>query len=279
MRAQQPLAHWRAVELGDARKGMRRRLIKCYSSGHRPVSHAMSRLNAPTTASLNRAFTLLELLVAAAILGVLAALLLPVLGRARDKGRQTQCLNNLRQQAMALVMYLPENGDVFPAPGSALYGHHPEDWLWWQVGLDANQSAIARYVGSGVFMTNLYQCPADREARTTDTSLTAYTNFCRFSYSLTSYERTNGLSPGLATLITSGGRAYRFRSASVNNPAGKILLLEEERAKINDARWVPGISTVTTRHYQRGNAAFGDGHVAAVEPRFASDVRNSLPSH
>lgn len=229
-------------------------------------------------ANLKRAFTLLELLVAVAILGVLVALLLPVLSRVRDKGRQTQCLNNLRQQALAFAMYLPEQGDVFPAPGSAMNGHHPEDWLWWQVELDANRSAIARYVASGVFMTNLYQCPADYEARNTDTTLSANTNFCRFSYSLTSFERTNGMSPGLATLITSAGRAYRFRSASVNNPSGKILLLEEERSKINDARWVPGISTVTTRHRQRGNAAFCDGHVEAVEPAFASDFRNSLPS-
>jgi len=56
-----------------------------------------------------RAFTLLELLVVIAVIGVLAAVLLPALSTAKEKGRQTYCINSERQQALAVFMYADEH--------------------------------------------------------------------------------------------------------------------------------------------------------------------------
>lgn len=68
-----------------------------------------------------RGFTLVELLVTIAIIGLLAALLLPALGRARAQARQAQGKNNLRQLFLANTMYASENDGHYVPAASDLY--------------------------------------------------------------------------------------------------------------------------------------------------------------
>lgn len=74
----------------------------------RPVSPI-----APARADL-RAFTLIELLTVIAIIGILAAIIIPVVSSVRQKARQAQCSGNLRQVASAYLLYMTENKNRLP---------------------------------------------------------------------------------------------------------------------------------------------------------------------
>ena len=63
-----------------------------------------------------RGFTLVELLVVIAIIGILSALLFPALSSARERARRTQCVNNLKELAIAFQSYADDNGDQLPGP-------------------------------------------------------------------------------------------------------------------------------------------------------------------
>jgi len=63
---------------------------------------------------MKRAFTLIELLIVMGVIGILTAMLLPALARARERARMTSCMNNLRQIGQALHCYSVHNAERFP---------------------------------------------------------------------------------------------------------------------------------------------------------------------
>jgi prepilin-type N-terminal cleavage/methylation domain-containing protein/prepilin-type processing-associated H-X9-DG protein len=102
-----------------------------------------------TRNSSHRAFTLMELLVVIAIIAILAALLLPVLARVKDRARTSVCLNNCRQLAFASHLYVGDNRDKF-CNTFAVRGNNVVRIAWF------NQ--LKPYTGT----TNVLHCPAFR---------------------------------------------------------------------------------------------------------------------
>lgn len=88
-------------------------------------------MNKGDNADTRQAFTLIELLVVIAIIAVLAGLLFPVLGRAKAKGKDVACINNLKQWALATLMYANDNDDRLPAEGNPTGTEQQEGRAWY----------------------------------------------------------------------------------------------------------------------------------------------------
>ncbi len=86
-----------------------------------------------TRAIERAAFTLIEVLVVTAIIGMLAGLLLSALGQARVRGQSARCVSNLRQWGLALEMYIDDYDEYIPRRGQGIQPlmliTRPEDWF------------------------------------------------------------------------------------------------------------------------------------------------------
>jgi prepilin-type N-terminal cleavage/methylation domain-containing protein/prepilin-type processing-associated H-X9-DG protein len=72
-------------------------------------------------------FTLIELLVVIAIIAILASILFPVFAKAREKGRQTSCLNNIKQISLGIVQYAQDFDEMLPPNATACYSYPSPD--------------------------------------------------------------------------------------------------------------------------------------------------------
>jgi len=181
-------------------------------------------------------FTLIELLVVIVIIGILVAILVPALGRAREESRRAQCKNNLRQIGIGWYLYLDDNDERFPDTsagtfgGKATYlGGYPAKYRPLNPYLDIDVSKSEAEVENDPNLKVFY-CPSNQP----DPLLNGMT---RFDTTGTSYMWNGDL---------------KLRSlSSINAPSSRLFLVMDDHDFHGQSAW----------NLNKRNVLFLDGHV------------------
>ena len=143
---------------------------------------------------MKKNFTLIELLVVIAIIAILASILLPALGQAREKAKGSQCIGNLRQQGLAIQQYLADF-DSYPCTNNTVFKNTA------YLGFAGWKFAIAPYLGielpgtkaqdakNGALAEGVFRCP-------------------KFNYD----QLEQGLKPIDTNVVFGGGYGYNWGS-------------------------------------------------------------------
>lgn len=237
-------------------------------------------LLAMKTARRSAAFTLIELLVVIAIIAVLASLLLPVLSRAKEKGRQVQCVNNLRQLQLAWFSYANDNNNVLPPNASSDYPNRlnwVRGWLDYEPNNPRNTNTallVLNEPGSlGPYTQNpaIYKCPSDRSWA----AFGAQRHQRVRSYSMNGWIGTD------LRLFFLNKVSTKLTDFSNPPPAKNWVFIDEHEDTIDDGRYSfpygdeQAVADLpASRHHGLGTLSFADGH---VETHKWLDARTKRP--
>ena len=237
---------------------------------------------------LSTGFTLIELLVVIAIIAVLAALLLPAVGRAKQRAQLAQCLSNFRQLQVAWQMHASDHDDyaVSPPPTSGwaefkisvAVGWYKPAWTQGRLSYEPNnfdnfdignlvnpeRSAFGDYITTA----GVYRCPGDR-------STALWQGQSKFRVRSYNYNWE-------FSTLSSGKRFYGVRVDTVRSPSKSITFIEQHEDSLEHANFtLPSESSYGLfadipggRHGRTSAISFVDGH---VETKKWTDPRTIPP--
>jgi len=250
----------------------------------------------PGGSSRAGAFTLIELLVVVAIVGILAALLLPALARTKSAAQASTCLNNVRQLTLAWLAYAEEHEDRLPynlggdTLGKAAARNDPLNWvngvLSWELDADNTNETLITRASLGSYCAGnprVYLCPADhvvsvaqREAGWSERTRT---------YSMNAMVGDAGEASRGGTNVNNPDYLQFFMLASIVDPASTFVFIDEHPDSINDGYFLNNpddmewLSLPASFHHGAASVSFADGHLelhswhdGATKPAAAPDA-------
>ena len=203
----------------------------------------------------HQCFTLIELLVVIAIIAILAAILLPALNSARERGRSASCINNLKTLGNYTMMYWDDHETFFP-------GNLPAgtSWVaWLGSNGDFNNRVDAKKWQTFQAPATILQCPSD----------TREYNWIDSASSATSYVYNGFI--GMLDFATGTPYANLEKPSKIKNPSSLLVFVDRSSEPLssfvlaNQEKFVPGDTGVGFRHNSFANALMADWHVESVK--------------
>jgi prepilin-type N-terminal cleavage/methylation domain-containing protein/prepilin-type processing-associated H-X9-DG protein len=220
-----------------------------------------------------RGFTLIELLVVIAIIAILAALLLPALGLAKQKAQLTKCISNLKQMQLAWLLYADDNDDTMVPAGPAAA---PPNLVWvssiymdWNTSPANNNVSLLKNTLLAPYcekVTDIYKCAADKEKAKNGARLRSFSMNSQMGH-------IGGTDPfGAPYSPPNYNPGYRvFKKTSeleVWSPSDAFVFIEEHPDSINDGYFQISMTSTTFPDIIGSNhgggagvLSFADGHV------------------